>query len=110
MQAVASTTSTTLSKTTVDRSLRQSQVISGKVSPAHAGKPVAITIERYNPTTRAYVPVVKTSRVLNAGSAYSMSYKPSLSPPLGTYRVTVKFAGDFDHKPSTAIKSFRVIR
>jgi hypothetical protein len=110
MQAVASTTSLTLSKTKVDRSLRQTEIISGKVSPAHAGKRVAITIERYNATKRAYVPVSKTSRVLNAGSAYSYAYKPSLSSPLGTYKVTVKFAGDFDHKPSTATKSFRVVR
>lgn len=78
--------------------LGQRKLISGVVRPAHSGR-VTLTIKKPG------ADVVKNLTLRN--SRFSFNYKP---PVVGAYSVNVRFSGDADHKPSTATRSFRVIR
>lgn len=79
--------------------LGATKAISGAVAPAHTGS-VKVTIKRDGKQVLA-------RNLPLSGSRYSLRYKPNA---VGSYSVTVSFAGDADHKPSAATKSFRVIR
>lgn len=78
--------------------LGQRKLISGVVRPAHGGR-ITLTIKKPG------ADVVKNLTLRN--SRFSFNYKP---PVVGAYSVNVRFSGDADHRPSTANKSFNVIR
>ena len=86
---------------TKDLKLGQSRTIAGKVSPAHAGKVVKMTIKRPGQ------PALVRNLRLDASSVYKFSYKPNKT---GRHTVTVNFAKDSDHLGGSATKSFRVVR
>lgn len=76
----------------------QRNMISGIVRPSHSGR-VTLTIRKPGADLVRNLPL--------RGSRFSFNYKP---PVAGRYTVSVRFAGDADHRPSSASKSFRVIR
>ena len=90
-----------LNMATKNLKLGQTRVIAGKVLPAHKGKAVKVTIKRGGKQ------VLSRNLKLKAASNYKLAYKPK---SVGRYSVNVRFAGDTDHKPSSATKSFRVVK
>ena len=79
--------------------LGQSRVISGRVVPAHDSS-VKVTIKRNGKRVLSRNLKLKDSR-------FTLRYKPRA---VGVYSVRIAFAGDADHKPNAAAKSFRVVR
>lgn len=93
---------TSLRVSTANLKLGQSRVISGRVSPAHPGKTVTLTIKRNGKNV-----LVRNLR-LNGASSYSFRYRPN---GVGRYTVSVRFAGDRDHRSDNSpTRSFKTVR
>ncbi|HEX2728332.1 MAG TPA: chitobiase/beta-hexosaminidase C-terminal domain-containing protein, partial [Rubrobacteraceae bacterium] len=75
------------------------RTVAGSVNPSHTGS-VKLTVKRSGKMVLVKSLALKSSR-------FSYPYKPRAA---GSYSVSVSFAGDADHNPSTASKSFNVIR
>ncbi|QIN79372.1 hypothetical protein GBA65_13580 [Rubrobacter marinus] len=80
--------------------LGQSRTLTGTVTPNVAGS-VKVTIKRNGA-------VISTRSVALSASRYSFAYKP---PSVGSYSVSVNFAGNADYAPNTSPpRTFTVVR
>lgn len=78
--------------------LGRSRLISGRLTPAHPGSPVKVTIKRNG----------RQVGVRNVGSVFSFRYRPSAT---GLYALSASFAGDADTRADTSpVRRFRVVR
>ena len=91
-----STTTASLTKT------RAAVRVRGRVTPAHPRKRVVVKLFRKR--SGAFRLVATKRPILSATSRYSTSFK-RLRP--GTCRVTARFGGDADHRPSARSLTFR---
>ena len=73
----------------------------GKLSPAHPGKTVSVTLYVKN---GVFEPVKKKTDTLNSRSRYLVSF-PEIA---GAHRcrITTRFASDLDHRPSSVSQQF----
>ncbi|QIN78432.1 hypothetical protein GBA65_07730 [Rubrobacter marinus] len=90
--------STALTVARSNLKLGQTRLISGRLTPAHPGRPVKVTIRRGG----------RIVAVRNVASTFSFRYKPTRT---GLYSVRASFAGDADTRASISPnRTFRVIR
>jgi len=87
--------------TVVVRKTTRTVAARGAVSPAHRGR-VSVTLQRRRGSR--FVRVAAKNVALNAASRYSTSFR---RPRAQFCRIVVRFAGDADHRPSTATRAFR---
>ncbi|HEX2110139.1 MAG TPA: hypothetical protein VHF67_01185 [Gaiellaceae bacterium] len=97
----APTTKAASRVTVMVRKTARAVTVRGAVSPAHRGR-VSVTLQRRRGSR--FVRVAAKGVALNAASRYATSFR---RPRARLCRVVVRFAGDADHRPSTATRAFR---
>lgn len=90
--------SVSLNAAGTDLTLGRSRLVSGRLTPAHPGRPVKVIIRRNG----------QQVAVRNVASVFSFRYRPNAT---GLYSLTASFAGDADTRPdSSPVRRFRVVR
>ncbi len=76
--------------------------VSGRLQPAHPGDTITVTL--YRKRNGAFKPLRSLSTVLTAESEFAARFRRRAS---GRCRIDASYAGDTDHAPSSARKTFR---
>lgn len=88
----------TLNTAGTNLKLGNDRLVSGRLTPAHPGRPVKVTIKRNG----------QQVAVRNVASVFSFRYRPNAT---GLYALSASFAGDADTRADTSpVKRFRVVR
>jgi uncharacterized repeat protein (TIGR02543 family) len=74
------------------------------VSPAHAGSPIALYVDKWKAATGTWVAVSGSPWTFNLGTGSSVT--TYWSPGVGKYRTYASFGGDADHLPSQSAYAY----